>query len=380
MKPVVLFTIAGLFLAAVLLAGCTGNIPLIHPPVAYPQLSPVPGQGELETPGYGFRFEDGEYHLTFPVDRGIYEAARAQDKSARIYDASVGEEDWTRGLYRAMILDPAEDPVYDRVLSEFREIRDEEHLDQDEYLELITAFVQQLPYQTVHDTDPKYPVETLVEGSGDCDDKSILLAGLLDREGYQVALLYFAGEKHMAVGVGATEGTFRNTGLAYVETTNLSLVGIPTSELEGGATLNSDPLVIPVKKDGALYSRCNETGFIWAEMNKVGDDIATIGPVLDQTYGEMEDLSERIEAENDEMQTLKREGRVSAYNSGVTEYNRHVAEYNALLDRYQATAKDYNRAVELHNTIMSRLYDRKGLYLELWGRGDRPTRSIPGGA
>jgi hypothetical protein len=368
MKPVVLFISAGLVLSTVLLAGCTGNIPLIHPPVAYPQLSPEPGQGEMNTPGYSFRFEDGEYHLTFTVDRGIYEAARAQDKRARIYDASVGEEDWTRGLYRAMILDPAEDPLYDQVLSEFREIRDEEHLDQDEYLELITSFVQQLSYQTIHDMDPKYPVETLVEGSGDCDDKSILLAGLLGREGYQVSLLYFAGEKHMAVGVGATEGTFRNTGLAYVETTNQSLVGVPASELEGGAFLDSDPLVIPVNTEGTLYSRCNETGFIWAEMNKAGDDIATIGPVLDQTYGEMEDLSERIEAENDELQTLKREGRVSAYNRGVTEYNRHVAEYNALLDRYQAMAKDYNLAVGLHNTIMSRLYDRKGLYLELRDR------------
>ena len=369
MKPVVLVIIAGLVLAAVLLAGCTGNIPLIHPPVAYPELSPVPGQGEMTTPGYSFRFERGEYHLTFPVDRGIYEAARAQDKRARIYDASVGEEDWTRGLYRAMILDPAEDPVYDRVLSEFREIRDEEHLDEDEYLELIACFVQQLPYQTIHDTDPKYPVETLVEGSGDCDDKSLLLAGLLDREGYQVSLLYFTGEKHMAVGVGATDGTFRNTGLAYVETTNLSLVGIPASELEGGTTLNSDPLVIPVRTEGTRYSRCNETGFIWTEMNKAGDDIAMTGPVLEQTYQEMEDLSDRIDAQNGEMQALKREGRISSYNNGVAEYNRMVTEYNALLDRYQALADEYNRAVELHNTIMSRLYDRKGLYLELRGRG-----------
>ncbi len=365
MKPVVLIILAGMVLAAVLLAGCTGTIPLIHPPVVYPELSPEPGQGTLLTPEYRFRFEHGEYSLRVPVDRGIYEAALAQDKRAHIYDASVGEEEWTRGLYKAMILDPAEDPMYEQVLSGFREIRDEKGLDADEYLELITAFVQQLPYRTLNDTDPKYPVETLVEGTGDCDDKSLLLAGLLAREGYRVSLLYFPDEKHMAVGVGATEGTFWNTDLAYVETTNLSLVGIPVSELEGGTTLKSDPLTIPVRPDGTLYTRCNETGFIWAEKVEAEEAVARIGPLLDQTSREMEDLSDRIDTGNNEMQALRREGRVSAYNSRVAEYNGLVAKYNQLLERYRTLADEYNRAVDLHTTIMSRLYDRKGLYLEL---------------
>jgi len=356
-------------LATALLAGCTGTIPFIHPPVVYPELSPEPGQGEILTPEYPFRFEREEYTFSFVVDRGIYEAALSQDKSARIYDASVGEEEWTGGLYRAMILDPAEDTLYDQVLSGFRTIREEKGLDNDEYLELITSFVQQIPYQTIYDTDPKYPVETLVEGTGDCDDKSILLAGLLAREGYRVSLLYFPDEKHMAVGVGATEGTFRDTGLAYVETTNLSLVGIPVSELEGGATLKSDPLTITVREEGALYTRCNETGFIWAEKDEAEKIVAGIGPLLDQTSSGMDDLSDRIDAGNNEMQALQREGRVPAYNSRVAEYNGLVSEYNQLLENYQALAEEYNHAVELHTLVMSRLYDRKGLYLEL---RDRP--------
>ena len=365
MKPIVLIILAGMVLAPALLAGCTGTIPFIHPPVVYPELSPEPGRGELLTPEYRFRFEDGEYSLRVPVDRGIYEAALAQDKRARIYDASVGEEDWTRGLYRAMILDPAEDAMYDQVLSGFRVIRDDKGLDDDEYLELITTFVQQLPYRTIHDSDPKYPVETLVEGTGDCDDKSILLAGLLAREGYRVSLLYFPAEKHMAVGVGATEGTFRDTGLAYVETTNLSLVGIPVSELEGGTTLKSDPLTITVRDEGAVYTRCNETVFIWAKKDEAGETVARIGPLLNQTSRGMDDLSDRIDAGNNEMQVLRREGRVSAYNSRVAEYNGLVSEYNLLLEKYQALAEEYNPAVGLYTRVMSRFYDRKGLYLEL---------------
>jgi hypothetical protein len=365
MKPVVLFILVAMILAEVLFAGCMGNFPLIHPPVAYPELAPKTGQGEVLTPEFCFRFQRGEYTLCFPVDRGIYEVALAQDKRARIYDASVGEADWTRGLYRAMILDPAEEPVYDRVLSGLEEIRDENRLDDDEYLELITCFVQQIPYRTEQDKDPKYPVETLVQGTGDCDDKSILLAGLLAHKGYRVSLFYFPDEMHMSVGVGATEGAFRDTGLAYVETTNLSLVGIPVSELEGGTILKSDPELIPVRTEGTLYACCNETRFIWAAMDEAAGSVARIGPVLDQANREMEDLSDRIDAKNNEMQILQGEGRVAAYNSQVTEYNGLVAEYNQILDRYRELAEEYNHAVKLHITIMSRIYDRKGLYQEL---------------
>lgn len=36
---------------------------------------------------------------------------------------------------------------------------------------------------------PKYPIETLVEKRGDCEDRAILAAALLKRMGYEVALL-----------------------------------------------------------------------------------------------------------------------------------------------------------------------------------------------
>jgi predicted transglutaminase-like cysteine proteinase len=53
----------------------------------------------------------------------------------------------------------------------------------------------------------KYPVETLVEQLGDCEDTSVLLASILDNLGYDVSLLYYswkeAGQRfgHLALGV-----------------------------------------------------------------------------------------------------------------------------------------------------------------------------------
>ena len=51
---------------------------------------------------------------------------------------------------------------------------------------------------------PKYPIETIVDGTGDCEDFAILGATLLKRMGYEVALLFVPG--HAALGIAGVEG------------------------------------------------------------------------------------------------------------------------------------------------------------------------------
>ena len=66
---------------------------------------------------------------------------------------------------------------------------------------------------------PKYPIESLMEEAGDCEDQAILTAALLKRMGYDVALLICPG--HVAVGVAGAEGlpgtyvTDPTTGIRY---------------------------------------------------------------------------------------------------------------------------------------------------------------------
>lgn len=54
---------------------------------------------------------------------------------------------------------------------------------------------------------PKYPIQTLVDGGGDCEDFSILTASILWSLGHPVALLYLETEAtaHMAVGYQTDE-------------------------------------------------------------------------------------------------------------------------------------------------------------------------------
>lgn len=50
---------------------------------------------------------------------------------------------------------------------------------------------------------PKYPIETIYERQGDCEDSSILLAAILKELGYEVALLHLP--QHVAVAVKTTD-------------------------------------------------------------------------------------------------------------------------------------------------------------------------------
>jgi len=68
----------------------------------------------------------------------------------------------------------------------------------------VLAFVQQaIRYEREATDYPKYPVETLVDGAGDCEDFSIVGASVLKTMGYDVALLFLPG--HCALGVAGAQ-------------------------------------------------------------------------------------------------------------------------------------------------------------------------------
>ena len=78
-----------------------------------------------------------------------------------------------------------------------------------EKVNFVIAFVQSLPYTvdsvtTSWNEYPRYPIETLFDRGGDCEDTSILVCALLDQMGYDTALLLLEDEEHCAVGVSIT--------------------------------------------------------------------------------------------------------------------------------------------------------------------------------
>ena len=98
----------------------------------------------------------------------------------------------------------------------------------------ILSFVQTIDYKPENYSNyqgiqdyPKYPVEMLWDGQGDCEDSSALYASLMEALGYDAVLLLFLGDVigHAAIGIsvsGATGKSYEYGGVDYyyAETTD----------------------------------------------------------------------------------------------------------------------------------------------------------------
>lgn len=98
-----------------------------------------------------------------------------------------------------------------------------------EKVEFVIDFVQRLPYvpddvSTGFDDFTKFSIETLTELGGDCEDSSIMLAGLLQSEPFGYDMVLIQPPEHMAVGIYGTDlpGTYwtlDERDYYYIETT-----------------------------------------------------------------------------------------------------------------------------------------------------------------
>ncbi len=125
--------------------------------------------------------------------------------------------------------DPDDDFYITSMIQEINAAAINEEFTESEKVNFVIAFVQNLPYTEDEVTTdwneyPRYPIETLFDRGGDCEDTSILVAALLDRMGYDVCLLLMEDAGHCAVGVAipGAYGTYYlhdDTKYYYLETT-----------------------------------------------------------------------------------------------------------------------------------------------------------------
>lgn len=321
-----------LILCLAVSAGCSGPF-LPHERVIAPRIVPVENAGGSLQTAYTFPFEQAEATITVPVNGSVLAGARAADKEVIIY-GNVSEAAWVAQTYLSMMNDPGQEEFYRDLITVLRRIKEKNALTDDEYAELIVVFVQSLNYENIRKNPVKFPIETFVDGSGDCDDKSLLLAALLSREGYKTALFSFPKESHMAVGITCPATDYKKTGYAYIETTNVSFVGIPPDGYNGGIQLKSAPAVIPVGAGMKTYTGCSQTIY------------------LNDIYMESEqkflELSQQAAVMRMEFQAL-------SDTRNTTTYNQRVPVYNAMVDRMKQYAG-------IHNYILTHRHDRKGTY------------------
>jgi len=109
------------------------------------------------------------------------------------------EGDWA--WWGSQMTDPAQDEMYDSIVSQLSDIRDTYKLTDDEYAELIARFVQRAVPTGDQPLVEKYPIETIAEHSGGSKDKAMLLAQLYCHAGFGSAIVYFPMANTFIVGI-----------------------------------------------------------------------------------------------------------------------------------------------------------------------------------
>ncbi|MCX8175653.1 MAG: hypothetical protein N3E48_00265 [Candidatus Bathyarchaeota archaeon] len=136
---------------------------------------------------------------------------------------------YSTASYVDMAKDPKDDIYIDKIVQQINNVATRKGFTELEKVNFVAAFVQSLPYTvdretTPYDEYPRYPIETLFDRGGDCEDTSLLTAAILDRMGYDVALLWLKNAQHVAVGVSISGvyGSYYEYGgkkYFYLETT-----------------------------------------------------------------------------------------------------------------------------------------------------------------
>lgn len=222
----------------------------------------VPSSGSKATAkAMRFTFNGLRCTITPHVSQAVYAGAKRSTRLLTQYPGETDEE-WVRAYYHAFADDPAQKVALDDACKQLRIVKATGKLSQDQYLELIVKYVQSISYdwKSYESTSARqrFPVEVLVEATGMCGDKSVLLAALLAHEGYAVCLLDFAREKHMAVGVLGPGDTYKHSGYLFVETTSPSYVTDEPEEYADGMRLTSEPNVIQIGSGTLQYSAAGQ--------------------------------------------------------------------------------------------------------------------------
>ncbi len=188
-------------------------------------IEPTAGSGDLlPAEPFRWRYDNQDFELTMQIPEALY-LYYTRMQRAPVEDYSI------------YVSHPRDDqPVIVPLAARLKELAQQRGYDDQRTVNFAASFVQNLTYREEASEYPNYPVETLVDRAGDCEDTAILVASLLDAMGYDAVLLRFtspveAEAGHMAVGVavpGMSAGySYRYDGRTYyyLETTSTWALG-----------------------------------------------------------------------------------------------------------------------------------------------------------
>ena len=359
-RPVAVMLALLLALGAV--AGCNADGTLRLPTgVVYPSITPVAGSTGV-TATRTFPFEGAPRTVMVTIDGAVLAGAQHAEKSV-IRFGNARENDWISDYYPAFAFEKHQDDFFAALIAQFRAIRDASGLDPDRYVELMTAYAQSLDYKVdPQDLSPKFPIETAASGSGDCDDKALILGGLLSREGYDVAILLFGPEQHVALGIKTDGPDYRGTGYAYIETTTKGFVGMSPDSVGDGIKLASEPQVFTLGKGTKKFGASAQVAQILSAADTAKKRAVEIAGRVTAADAGLELLRSETSALKSRMDAALASGDTATYNALVPSYNASAASFNDAVASRNALVAEHNGIVAIDTYVLDHLDDRPGVY------------------
>ncbi len=224
--------------------------------------------------GYEWAWNGKKYRISVKIPQNLYDFYRVKPRMSLVaeYNETVGgrkRSDFMITWY-LMAKTPHQEPVIKEIASQLEEIADKEGLSEYDKAWLVSSFVQSLTYQrdlgSLGGEYPKYVVETLWDGGGDCEDTTILLISLLREMGYDTTFLLMPG--HAAVAVALNPGDVKGPRVrnSVEEYGYLSLVLVDSDDLYKkyvSYVRGGDIPVLEFKLNGKSYFYVETTGEGW---------------------------------------------------------------------------------------------------------------------
>ena len=162
--------------------------------------------------------------LHFPVPKDLYD-----------YYCNLDRVITREADYSVYVTDPSDDSTIEVLSDELGRIAQIKGFSAENTVNFVASFIQHCVTYVGDDESkdlkeyPRYPLETLVEGVGDCEDKSILTSAVLQLMGYRVVLVSFSPANedepgHMGVAVAGynysgAHYSYESRDYYYLETT-----------------------------------------------------------------------------------------------------------------------------------------------------------------
>lgn len=186
---------------------------------------PAPPVDGVYQRSYAWDYGGSRWTFDLRIPAPAYQRFHAAERPVRYFD-----DHGTRVrqmAYDIFVTTPDDDAYIGELATKLGDAARDEGWSSDQTLSFALAFVQSLAYTqdavtAGYDEYPRFPLETLVDEGGDCEDTSILYASLVQALGYGTVLL--SPPAHMGVGVASEAADDRTVQVGdqsylYAETT-----------------------------------------------------------------------------------------------------------------------------------------------------------------